>query len=136
MDSKQCIFCAIAAGQAHADMVYRDHDVMAFLPLDLNAYGHTLICPVAHREAIWDMDHDLLARVMAAIQTLIVQYRDTVGATGANILHASGRHAQQSVPHVHFHLIPRFPHDGLDAWPHLPQVTVDRTELARKLRGE
>ncbi|MGB6881751.1 MAG: HIT domain-containing protein, partial [Microgenomates group bacterium] len=37
-------------------------------------------------------------------------------ATGINILNASGKDAQQSVFHLHFHLVPRYLNDGLDMW--------------------
>jgi histidine triad (HIT) family protein len=37
-------------------------------------------------------------------------------ATGVNILNASGKDAQQSVMHLHFHIVPRYPNDGLDLW--------------------
>ena len=38
-------------------------------------------------------------------------------ADGINILHASGKSAQQSVPHFHIHLFPRKEGDGIEAWP-------------------
>lgn len=50
-----------------------------------------------------------------------------------NLLHASGVSAQQSVPHLHIHLIPRFDDDGLDAWPKFPALQYDKDELLEKL---
>jgi len=129
-----CPFCAIADDRAHANVVYRDDEVIAFLPLHLAAYGHTLIAPREHYETLWDIPQDVLTRLLDATQMLTARYRSMLGATGVNILHASGKDAQQSVPHLHLHLLPRFPRDGLDTWPKLNEVHVDRMELTRKLQ--
>lgn len=41
----------------------------------------------------------------------------SIGASGVNILNASGEGSDQSVPHLHLHLVPRWSGDGLDTWP-------------------
>ncbi|MCK4682067.1 HIT domain-containing protein, partial [Candidatus Bipolaricaulota bacterium] len=64
---------------------------------------------------------------------LAIHYNDRIGSSGVNVLHASGVSAQQSVPHLHIHLIPRFDDDGLDTWPNLPVLQVDKDELLEKL---
>ena len=99
----------------------------------MNAYGHTLVVPKAHCERLWDIDRQDLANLMAAVQELCLRYRSRFGATGFTLLHASGAAAQQSVPHVHLHLLPRFAGDGLDAWPPLPPLQVDRADLMTRL---
>jgi histidine triad (HIT) family protein len=129
-----CTFCAIASGDRHADVVYEDDVVICFLPLTLNAYGHTLIVPRAHYATLWDIDRQVIATLIAVVRELSLTYRSSLGATGFNLLHASGRAAQQSVPHFHLHLLPRFEGDGLDAWPPLPAVQVNRSELLQRLR--
>jgi histidine triad (HIT) family protein len=135
-----CPFCAIASGSGRADtvdadIVYEDDAVVCFLPRELYAYGHTLIVPKAHYTTVWDIDRHVLGRLLAVMQELCIQYRSRVGATGFNLLHASGPDAQQSVPHFHMHLLPRFAGDGLDAWPPLPGVHTDRLELLARLRS-
>lgn len=44
--------------------------------------------------------------------------KDKLSATGVNILNASGKDAQQSVFHLHYHVVPRYKNDGLDLWFH------------------
>jgi histidine triad (HIT) family protein len=134
MQGEGCPFCAIAGGRAHADIVYQNREVMAFLPLRLEAYGHTLIATTVHHETLWDLSEHLFTTVLNVAQVLSMNYRARVGATGVNLLHASRRDAQQSVPHFHVHLLPHFHEDGLDSWPRLCEVKVDRTELTAKLR--
>jgi histidine triad (HIT) family protein len=129
-----CPFCAIANGDGRADIVYADDAVICFLPMTLNAYGHTLIVPRAHYETLWDIDPLVAAKLMAVVHELSLEYRSKLGATGFNLLHASGRDAQQSVPHFHLHLLPRFAGDDLDAWPPLPAIQVNRSALLEQLR--
>lgn len=53
---------------------------------------------------------------MAVSKELSQKYQMEFDATGINILHASGKDAQQSVFHFHIHIVPRYPNDGLDLW--------------------
>lgn len=127
-----CVFCSIASGEAQADLVYKDDDVMAFLPLTLQSAAHVLVAPRRHACAIWDLEPSLLGKTTAVAREIAMRMR-AVGATGINLLHASGVDAQQSVPHFHLHVLARYPTDGLDAWPPMPDVGVDRTELVQQL---
>lgn len=127
-----CPFCRISTGETRADLVYGDDDVIAFLPLTLHAPAHVLVAPRRHVEAIWELEPALLGRTAAVARELATRMR-ALGATGINLLHASGVDAQQSVPHFHLHVLARSPADGLDAWPPLPAVEVDRERLVRRL---
>ena len=44
-------------------------------------------------------------------------------------MHATGDSAGQSVPHLHFHFMPRFDGDGISLWPQLPGSDIDLDEL-------
>ncbi|MDR0608440.1 MAG: HIT domain-containing protein [Candidatus Peribacteria bacterium] len=132
---QNCPFCAIIAKQLPAYIVYEDNDVLAILPKEMEAFGHTLITPKKHYESIFDVAEQDLRKVISGIQCLSLQYQRTIGATGVNILHASGKDAQQSIPHLHFHLIPRFPNDQVNARPSFIQYTGDKTEVLKKLQG-
>ena len=59
------------------------------------------------------------------------RYREALGAEGVTLLHASGRAAQQSVPHLH--VVPRFEGDGLEAWPALGDVSQTPEAVAAHL---
>ncbi len=52
-----------------------------------------------------------------------------------NILHASGREAQQDVFHFHIHLVPRRENDGLNLWYESKQrIRVEFDKTLRKIK--
>ena len=131
---KGCPICEIVSGSIPSWIVYRDAEVVCFLPKEVEAFGHTIVAPIHHIPDICVASDESIGRLMVATRRLTMHYRERVGATGVNVLHASGASAQQSVAHLHFHLIPRFDGDGLDAWPTLPGTSVGKDELLSRLK--
>jgi histidine triad (HIT) family protein len=111
-----CIFCKIVAKNASAAIVYEDDLVLALKPLNEASKGHLLIIPKKHYEDILDSDETMLSHFGIILKRLSNKIIQDNNATGLNILNANGKDAQQSVFHLHFHLIPRYPNDGLDLW--------------------
>ena len=133
---ENCIFCKIINKESPADIIYEDEDVICFLPRDIEIYGHTLVIPKKHYVNLYDIPADILSKVMEIARKLTLEYKKKIGATGMNLLHASGAEAHQSVFHFHLHLFPRFENDGLNTWPKLEKIEIDRKELWQKLRIE
>ena len=128
-----CVICDLAAGNIPRWVVHETDSVICFLPLELNAYGHTVIAPRAHFADLYDVPEELMHELGGTAKRLGGHYRKVLNATGVNLLHASGADAGQSVPHFHLHLLPRFAGDGLNAWPELPAVLDDKDELVARL---
>ena len=127
--SGACVICDLAAGGIPRWVVHETETVICFLPLELNAYGHTVIAPKAHFANLFDIPFELLCELTEVAKRLAGHYKQVLGATGINLLHASGADAGQSVPHFHLHLLPRFAGDGLTAWPGLPAIAINRDDL-------
>lgn len=97
-------------------MIFENDDVIAFLPLEEVSKGHTLLITKKHFENILDVEEELFSRFARVLKRLSIKLIQENNATGINLLNANGKDAQQSVFHIHFHLVPRYPHDGLDLW--------------------
>ncbi|MFD3700074.1 HIT family protein [Streptomyces sp. NPDC058646] len=111
-----CTFCHLIRDDA-ARWVVRGPEASAFAPLDPLAPGHTLVVPTSHWADVFDTPPEVLAHTMALVQRLAGMMRTVLGAGGVNILNASGPGSEQSVPHLHFHVVPRWPDDGFSTWP-------------------
>ena len=131
-----CVFCAIVERRTPARFVLETADVVCFFPLEPEIPGHTLIASRRHYHDVMDAPTALGEAVFTAAQALAARYRDALGATGFNLLHATGAAAGQSVPHLHFHFMPRFEGDGLKLWPELPGSTVDLDEMLKWVTDE
>lgn len=131
---KNCIFCQIANKIAPAKIIFENENIICFLPNNIEVYGHTLIAPKKHYADLYDISANVLSELIRVAQKLTLSYKKKINATGMNLLHASGKDGQQSVFHFHFHLLPRFKIDGLNTWPLLEKIEVDRDELWKKLR--
>lgn len=129
-----CIFCRIASGEAPSDTVYEDDASIAILPEEIEVKGHTLILPKEHYENLFDIPEEVLSSLILTTKKLSIHYKEKLHAKGVNLLHASGKAAEQSVFHFHIHLIPRFDEDTFSTWPELPGFTGDRKELAGLLK--
>jgi histidine triad (HIT) family protein len=113
-----CLFCNIVkSGEGHP-LTYEDELVVAFLDKYPLAPGHTLVVPRQHFENIFDVSDEILTRIILVSKKLAKNFIEEGLATAVNIRHASGADAGQSVFHIHFHVLPRRPNDGLPNWFH------------------
>ncbi len=130
-----CIFCAISAGQAPAEILYQEDTVLAFLDNRPAALGHTLVIPRRHAHTIWELDPETAAALMRLAVRLAPALRGALKPDGLTLLQNNGRAAGQEVPHFHLHLIPRWYGDGLRlARPPAGQVGESLEEVGRRVR--
>lgn len=129
-----CIFCKIVNGEAPCYKIYENEYTLAFLSIGNEAEGHTLVIPKRHCESILDCDSKTLSHVMDTVKFVSEHYVDDCGYGGVNVLNASGTAAQQSVPHLHFHVVPRKENDGMDTWPKMNNPANDLREICEKLK--
>jgi len=112
--SETCIFCAIIRGDAPAIMVTETQDFLAFLDIRPLFHGHTLLVPRQHVTLLSDLPAGLAAEFLTTAQRLERAVEDGLPAVGSMIL--VNNVVSQSVPHLHMHIIPRNPKDGLRFW--------------------
>ena len=107
---KDCIFCKIIKREIPAKIFYEDKYCIAFLDINPVNIGHTLIIPKTHFETIEQMkkeDLDKLTEAILKISKGIMRISD-----GLNVHQNNKPVAGQVVPHIHFHLIPRYSYDN------------------------
>ena len=104
--AESCIFCRIVSRKSPSNIVYEDDRYIAFLDIFPFSKGHTLVCPKAHGETIWDMKEGDIAdlfQVASKVSRAVVM---AVQADGFRFVQNNGEAANQVVAHVHVHVIP------------------------------
>ena len=110
--SANCLFCRIVTGEIPSTRVYEDADTLAFMDIGPIIKGHTLVIPKKHYDPITQTPEDVLAKVMVVVRKIAQAQVNGLKADGVNVLNANGEAAGQQVPHIHFHVVPRFKTDG------------------------
>lgn len=116
--AQSCIFCKIVRGEIPSAKVYEDEKVLAFLDINPVSQGHTLVVLKEHVDDIFEIEVDKFNRLAITLPKIAEAVKKSMQADGMNILLNNRRCSGQLVPHIHFHLIPRFEGDALCLkWP-------------------
>ena len=112
-----CVFCDIVRGDTPAYVVFEDDTSLAFLDVRPLFEGHTLLVPREHYETLADLPRELIDPLFSNAQMLSRAVAEAMEATGSFV--AMNNRVSQSVPHLHVHVVPRRPKDGLRGffWP-------------------
>lgn len=113
-----CIFCSIVSGEIPSAQVYRDSDFLVIMDKYPINKGHTLVMPISHYNTLLHMPPAEVGKLYAAVPAVAKAVVSAVNADGFNVGQNNGIAANQIVPHVHVHVIPRFADDSPDGkWP-------------------
>lgn len=112
-----CVFCRIAAGEEHAEVVFSDEISLGFLDTRPLFHGHALLIPRDHHVTLADLPAKLVGPYFTNVQLLSRAIPAAMGAQGSFV--AMNNVVSQSVPHLHCHIVPRVKKDGLRGffWP-------------------
>ena len=132
--SDGCIFCAVIAGDATADVVLDDDVAVAFLDRAPVFAGHTLVVPRRHVVTLPDLDAALVGPLFERVRLLSRIVPAALGADGTFV--AINNVVSQSVAHLHVHVVPRRRKDGLRGffWPRQKYAPGECERVARAIR--
>jgi histidine triad (HIT) family protein len=133
-----CKFCAIISGAEKSFTVYRDDMCTAFLDYRPLMLGHVLLVPLAHYDTLADVPDAVMAALGPRIKLISGAVMGALEAEGSFI--ALNNIVSQSVPHVHFHIVPRRKGDGLFSsgmiWKRVSyRDDVERESYAARIRA-
>lgn len=129
-----CIFWDIVSGKEPCYKIYENKYVLAILDILNDCSGHTLVIPKKHYESVLDCDKFYLEQVICAVQTVSNHYVNNCGFDGVNIMNASVDGSEQSIFHLHFHILPRKKSDGMHTFPQLPKNKLSLKQMHKKLK--
>ena len=99
--------------------------------------GHTLVLPKKHHEDIFTMDDVEIGKLFLTVSFLAKGIVKALDAKGLNIGQNNGRAANQIVPHVHVHIIPRYNYDSPNGrWPSRNLISDEELDkIAQKIKA-
>ena len=109
----QTLFEQLAAGALPVSEVYRDAHCFAFMDIHPMSAGHVLVCPLAGVATLAEVPEATRARLWEVALRIAGAQQRALGSRAQNFRLNDGRGANQSVPHVHIHVIPRYRGDSL-----------------------
>lgn len=101
-----CIFCKIIKGEAPADFVYQDKDLVVFRDINPKAPVHLLIIPKKHLprlEEAGEEDQRLLGKMLLVAKKIAQE--QGVAEAGYRLSINNGESAGQIIPHLHIHFL-------------------------------
>ena len=134
-----CVFCAIVRREEPAHVVYEDPLTVAFLDRRQFHEGHTLVVPRAHVPDIRALTDVRLGSALMLTAARVARAVDAAcPGGGISVWLSAGDSAGQEVPHLHIHIHPRRPGDGLlRVYPSAPAEPgcTELAALAHKIRA-
>ncbi len=131
--NSDCIFCKILAKEIPSCIVNSSDAGIAFLDLAPFEKGHTLVIPRHHAAYITELPESALQELMPLVQDTARKIMKALNCDGFNILQNNGACATQTVPHVHFHIIPRWNNKDISWEPSKYESKEEMQEMANRI---
>ena len=133
MADSTCLFCKIIAGQIPAFKVYEDEHTFAFLDIAPFEKGHVLVVPKYHAAFLTDLRAEELSPFITAVRNVAELLLKKMPCDGFNLVQNNGVCATQVVPHVHFHIIPRWNGHAVNWHPGAYEDPAELSAIQRRL---
>lgn len=131
-----CIFCKIVAGQLPCFKLFEDETTIAFMDINPVNPGHALAVAKGHWPTVDVIPADVLGDVARTAQRVAKAAMAVLDPTGVNLLQSNGPGAGQSVPHLHVHILPRYPDDKVRLnWVYQPGDKAEIAAICERLKA-
>ena len=126
-----CVFCDIIQRTVPSQVIYEDDQFMAILDKYPISKGHTLVLPKKHFQRVKELSQKEFCAMYARVHALNALISSRLGATASHISINDGAAANQLIPHVHVHIIPRSENDsaGFTARKLIPAEEMEQIRL-------
>ncbi|MFC0251290.1 HIT family protein [Massilia consociata] len=109
-------FARILRDELPCVKVYEDEATLAIMDIMPQADGHVLVLPKEAAAELFELSEESAAACIRTTRKVATAVKAAMGAQGVMIAQFNGSAAGQTVPHVHFHIVPR--HEGTSLKPH------------------
>jgi histidine triad (HIT) family protein len=129
------VFAKVLRGELPKIAIYEDEHTLALMDIMPSIEGHTLVITKEPAEGILDLSPEGAAALIRTTQKVAKAVKKALAPPGVMLVQLNGTAAGQSIPHIHFHILPRY--DGLELKLH--SRTMQKPEvlepIAAKIRA-
>lgn len=122
------VFTKIIQGELPCYKIYEDERTFAFLDIEPEAPGHTLVIPKAEVDKVYDLSDEDYQAVWATVKMLAKHFEEVLGER--TMIKVVGT----DVPHAHVHVLPV--NENWAGDPRLKMTPEEMEAMAKKLRVE
>lgn len=101
------VFAKILRGELPCVKILEDPYTLAFMDIMPSIEGHALAIPKEPAETIFDLSPTAASRLIVTTQRVAMAVKKALACPGVMLVQLNGAAAGQSIPHVHFHILPR-----------------------------
>ena len=112
MEDNNCTFCKIAKGEIPSEKILDRDNFIVIRDINPFTKGHSLVISKKHYKTFLDIPATLFGEYLEVTKEAILKLIKETGSEGFNLMMSNFEAAQQEVPHVHLHIIPRKKGDG------------------------
>lgn len=112
----QNIFAKILRGELPAIRIDEDEATLTIMDIMPQSDGHVLVLTKEPAVEIFDLSDEGAAACMRASKRMAAAVKKAMNAPGVVISQFNGKASGQTVPHVHFHIVPCY--EGQSLRPH------------------
>lgn len=129
--TRPCVFCQALSGELAVDKVWEDESTLAFLDHRPLFPGHVLLIPKRHCVTLIELLPQEVSQLFDRLRVFSQAVPRALQAEGCFV--ANNNRVSQSVPHVHWHIVPRRKGDGMKGffWPRQPYQDEDHLKQVR-----
>ncbi|MDB5968842.1 MAG: histidine triad protein [Hydrocarboniphaga sp.] len=101
-------FAKILRGELPCFKLYEDEQTLAFMDIMPQSDGHALIIPKEAAVTILELSEASTMACIRVTRQIALAVHKALNCAGIQVIQANGPVAGQTVPHLHFHVIPRY----------------------------
>ena len=129
---EDCIFCKIIKGEIPCMKIYEDDVVLAYLDINPDSNGHTLIVPKKHYKDVFDIDDNTLLHIYKVSRKIMKILEEKLGCEGFSLVQNNG--FIQEVKHYHLHIKPHYKDIKTHTFTKIPENIEDPKEIYEKIK--
>ncbi|WP_428311240.1 HIT family protein [Hydrocarboniphaga sp.] len=106
-------FAKILRGELPCFKLYEDEQTLAFMDIMPQSDGHALIIPKEAAVTILELSEASAMACIGVTRKIAIAVEKALNCSGIQVVQLNGAEAGQTVPHAHFHVIPRYEKSAL-----------------------